>query len=194
MTPKQTVSLHACLISCILVHDCVFVAYLLLAAVQDILATRAPLSCSPCVISPLGGPLHHHGNNVNPSGIELQPTVISLGIVLGPPPSVPPSMNSMTGRAPPDSRPGLPDNFVQSKRHLDSREIYGKTLLRKIAATSWSSKYGLAGQSMEQVKLVDLLWRGWHNQLLRALSHGSYVSLLYPEKSMKQSSCKLCCL
>ena len=31
---------------------------------------------------------------------------------------------------------------------------------------------------MEQVKLVDLLWRGWHNQHLRALSHGSYVSLL----------------
>ena len=30
---------------------------------------------------------------------------------------------------------------------------------------------------MEQVKLVDQLWRGWHNQHLRALSHGSYVSL-----------------
>ena len=77
---------------------------------------------------------------------------------------------------------GLPDNFVQSKSYLDSREIYGKTLLRKIAATSWSSKYGLAGQSMEQVKLVDLLWRGWHNQHLRALSHGSYVSLLVARK------------
>ena len=108
MTPKQTVSLHACLISRILVHDCVFAVCLrvclLLAAVQVILATRAPLSCSPCLISPLGGQLHHHGNNVNPSGIELQPTVISPGIVLGPPPSVLPSMNSMTGRAPPDSR------------------------------------------------------------------------------------------
>ena len=77
---------------------------------------------------------------------------------------------------------GLPDNFVQSKSHLDSREIYGKTLLRQIAATSWSSKYGLAGQSMEQVKLVDLLWRGWNNQHLRALSHGSYVSLLVARK------------
>ena len=77
---------------------------------------------------------------------------------------------------------GLPDNFVQSKSHLDSREVYGKTLLRKIAATSWSSKYGLAGQSMEHVKLVDLLWRGWHNQHLRALSRGSYVSLLVARK------------
>ena len=77
---------------------------------------------------------------------------------------------------------GLPDNFVHSKSHLDSREIYGKTLLRKIAATSCSSKYGLAGQSKEQVKLVDLLWRGWHNQHLRALSHGIYVRLLVARK------------
>ena len=35
---------------------------------------------------------------------------------------------------------------------------------------------------MEQVRLVDLLWRGWHNQHLRALSHGSYVSLLVARK------------
>ena len=35
---------------------------------------------------------------------------------------------------------------------------------------------------MEQVKLVDLLWRGWNNQHLRALSHGSYVSLLVARK------------
>ena len=54
----------------------------------------------------------------------------------------------------------LPTTFVQTKSHLDSREIYGKTMLRKIAPTAWSSKHGLAGQSMEQVKLVDLIWRG----------------------------------
>ena len=35
---------------------------------------------------------------------------------------------------------------------------------------------------MEQVKLVDLLWRGWNNQHLRALSHRSYVSLLVARK------------
>ena len=64
---------------------------------------------------------------------------------------------------------GLPDSFLQSKSHLDTREVFGKTLLRNIASTSWSSKHGLAGQDIEQVKLVDLLWRGWHNQHLRAL-------------------------
>ena len=35
---------------------------------------------------------------------------------------------------------------------------------------------------MEQVKLVDNLWRCWHNQHVRALSHGSYVSLLVARK------------
>ena len=77
---------------------------------------------------------------------------------------------------------GLPSSFVQTKSHLDSREIYGKALLRKIAPTSWSSKYGLAGQCMEHVKLVDLVWRGWENQHLRAFSHGSYLSLIICRK------------
>ena len=35
---------------------------------------------------------------------------------------------------------------------------------------------------MEQVKPVDKLWRGWRNQHLRALSRGSYVSLLVARK------------
>ena len=77
---------------------------------------------------------------------------------------------------------GLPTTFVQTKSHLDSREIDGKTMLRKIAPTAWSSKYGLAGQSMEQVKLVDLICRGWGNQHLRALSHGSYMSMIVCRK------------
>ena len=87
--------------------------------------------------------------------------------------------NSPTGFK---TRQGLPTTFVQTKSHLDSREIYGKTMLRKIAPTAWSSKYGLAGQNMEQVKLVDLIRRGWENQHLRALSHGSYMSMIVCRK------------
>ena len=90
-----------------------------------------------------------------------------------------PDWNSPTGFK---TTHGLPANFVQTKSHLDSREIYGKTMLRKIAPTAWSSKYGLAGQNMEQVKLVDLIWRGWDNQHLRALSHGSYMSMIVCRK------------
>ena len=35
---------------------------------------------------------------------------------------------------------------------------------------------------MEQVKLVDLIWRGWYNQHLRALSHRSSRSLIVVRK------------
>ena len=46
--------------------------------------------------------------------------------------------------------------------------------------TSWSSKNGLAGQFVLEVKLVDLSkgWNSQHIHALRALSHGSYMSLL----------------
>ncbi|OLP83621.1 hypothetical protein AK812_SmicGene35592 [Symbiodinium microadriaticum] len=130
------------------------------------------------------------------SSVTWRPNVVNY--IVPPPPLPPPS--TPAPEANPDTKTsdakypdwnsptgfktthGLPANFVQTKSHLDSREIYGKTMLRKIAPTAWSSKYGLAGQNMEQVKLVDLIWRGWDNQHLRALSHGSYMSMIVCRK------------
>ena len=51
-------------------------------------------------------------------------------------------------------------------------------MLRKVAPTSWASKYRLAGRDISDIRLTDLLWRGWNNHHLRALSHGQYVSLV----------------
>ena len=73
---------------------------------------------------------------------------------------------------------GLPPDFKTSKTHLDSREVFGKTLLRRVAATSWSTKYNLAGKEVAELRLVDLLWRGWQNFHIRALSHGQYLSVV----------------
>ena len=87
MESKQTVSLRACSVSHVPVHDCSFVARSHLSRLRH--------SCSLLVFT----------MSLNLSGIELQPTVISLGNALGPPPSVPPSMNNMIGKAPPGSRP-----------------------------------------------------------------------------------------
>ena len=55
--------------------------------------------------------------------------------------------------------------------------MFGKTLLRRVAAPTWSKKYGLAGKELSQVHLVDL-WRGWQNCHGRALSHGQYNSVV----------------
>ena len=73
---------------------------------------------------------------------------------------------------------GLPEDFKPDKKHLDSKEVYGKTMLRKVAPTSWESKYRLADRDVSDVRLTDLLWRGWRNNHLRALSHGQYISLV----------------
>ena len=77
---------------------------------------------------------------------------------------------------------GLPEDFKPDKKHLDSKEVYGKTMLRKVAPTSWASKYRLAGRDISDLRLTDLLWRGWRNHHLRVLSNGQYVSLVVARK------------
>ena len=77
---------------------------------------------------------------------------------------------------------GLPEEFKPNKKYLDSNEVFGKTMLRCVSSTSWASKYRLAGRELADLRLVDLLWRGWRNHHLRALSHGQYVSLVIARK------------
>ena len=77
---------------------------------------------------------------------------------------------------------GLPEEFKPNKKYLDSNEVFGKTMLRCVSGTSWASKYRLAGRELAGLRLVDLLWRGWRNHHLRALSHGQYVSLVIARK------------
>ena len=77
---------------------------------------------------------------------------------------------------------GLPEEFKPNKKYLDSNEVYGKTMLRCVSSTSWAAKYRLAGRELADLRLVDLLWRGWRNHHLRALSHGQYVSLVIARK------------
>ena len=146
------------------------------------LSSRASFSLSSSWLTPHGG---HRGKQIGRPPAVIK---IDIGTTLGPRLS-PPKANRIPRPPMPSARIGTvlqaskqhtacPPTVVQTKSHLDSREIYGKTMLRKIAPTAWSSKYGLAGQNMEQVKLVDLIWRGWDNQHLRALSHGSYMSMI----------------
>ena len=73
------------------------------------------------------------------------------------------------------SKEGLPNEFKPSREFLDSREVFGKTLLRRVASTAWSSKYALAGKEVENIKLVDMIWKGYRNHHLRSLSHGHYM-------------------
>ena len=55
---------------------------------------------------------------------------------------------------------GLPEEVNKpDRKHIDSKEVYGKTMLRKVAPTSSAPKYRLAGRDVSDLRLTDLLWR-----------------------------------
>ena len=80
------------------------------------------------------------------------------------------------------SKEGFPNEFKPSREFLDSREVFGKTLLRRVASTAWSAKYSLAGREVQSIKLVDMIWKRYRNHHLRSLSHGHYLSLVVARK------------
>ena len=51
------------------------------------------------------------------------------------------------------------------------------TFPRKIQASAWATKHGLAGRNLEEIRLHELTWQGWSNHNLRALTQGRYVSI-----------------
>ncbi len=80
------------------------------------------------------------------------------------------------------SQDGLPSEFKPTREFLDSREVYGKTFLRRVANTAWSAKYSISGKEVTSLKLVDMVWKGLRNHHLRSLSHGHYLSLVIARK------------
>ena len=54
-------------------------------------------------------------------------------------------------------------------------------MLRHVAATAWSTKYNLAGKEVAEVRPVDLLWRGWQNFHIRALTR-AVLSVVFARK------------
>ena len=81
-----------------------------------------------------------------------------------------------------DAELGLPQTFISDALHLDSQKqptANGIPLMRKIESTPWTRKAGLNGREVSSVKLHELAYRGWHEQSLRHLSQGRFVSLLF---------------
>ena len=71
---------------------------------------------------------------------------------------------------------GLPAIFKHTREFHDTQEVFGLTFPRKIQASAWATKHGLAGCNLEEIRLHELTWQGWSNHNLRALTHGRYVS------------------
>ena len=60
------------------------------------------------------------------------------------------------------------------------------SLPRKIQASAWATKHGLAGRNLEEIRQHERAWQGWSNHNLRALTQGRYVSINFA-RSIKEA-------
>ena len=66
-----------------------------------------------------------------------------------------------------------PSSFVQSQEHLDTNN--GKTglkMFRQIQSTAWSRKENINGVLIEDLRIVDMMNKGFSDEGLRFISHG----------------------
>ena len=76
-----------------------------------------------------------------------------------------------------ESNLGLPASFKPTRDFCDTQEVFGLTFPRKIQASAWATKHGLAGRNLEEIRLHELTWQGWSDHNLRTLTQGRYVSI-----------------
>ena len=70
----------------------------------------------------------------------------------------------------------IPQNFHPDSTFYDTS---GKKFYRNIQSTPWSSKSGLAGKDVGQLKVVDLTRKGLDDCALRNLSNGESQSVVF---------------
>ena len=56
--------------------------------------------------------------------------------------------------------------------YIDKSLVFGLALPRQIIATDWTQKKGIAGQDVQEVRLVDVIYGGLSNWVLRHLGMG----------------------
>ena len=87
-----------------------------------------------------------------------------------------------------ESNVGLPASFKPTGEFYDTQEAFGLTFPRRIQASAWATKHGLAGRSLKEIRLHELTWQGWSNHNLRALTQGRYVSINKKHKGIKEAT------
>ena len=71
------------------------------------------------------------------------------------------------------------ENFHPDSECYDTSVVSGKKFHRNIQSTPWSSKSGLAGKDVGQLKVVDLTRKGLDDYALRNLSNGEFQSVVF---------------
>ena len=73
----------------------------------------------------------------------------------------------------------IPQSFHPDNECYDTSVVSGKKFYRNIQSTPWSSKSGLAGKDVGQLRVVDLTRKGLDDYALRNLSNGEFQSVVF---------------
>jgi len=71
----------------------------------------------------------------------------------------------------------LPETFEPNQDFYDKNEMWRMPLPRVIEKTEWTTKQGLAGKDIAQIKLHTVLNNGMGSYALRLLANGRYMQL-----------------
>ena len=81
----------------------------------------------------------------------------------------------------------IPQNFHPDSQCYDTSVVSGKNFYRNIQSTPWSSKSGLAGKDVGQLRVVDLTRKGLDDYALRNPRNGEFQSAVFVPFSAKSS-------
>ncbi len=79
----------------------------------------------------------------------------------------------------PENPVSIPQNFRPDRECYDSNSVSGKKFFRNVQNTPWSSKAGLAGKDVSQIRLVDVTRKGLDDFALRNLSNGEFQGVVF---------------
>ena len=81
----------------------------------------------------------------------------------------------------------IPRSFSTTDDAFDTATQFCNVPLKKVVAkTNWTDRNGLAGKRIDEVSIIDLLYRGWEDSSLRYLSQGDFVGLI-PTRSVAEA-------
>ena len=86
----------------------------------------------------------------------------------------PPSQSSV-----PSGNVSIPSSFAPDWECYDSNSVSNKKFFRNIQSTPWSTKSGLAGKDIADLRLTELTRKGLDDFSLRCLSNGEFQSLVF---------------
>ena len=79
----------------------------------------------------------------------------------------------------PDATVSIPSSFVSDWECYDTTPVSNKKFFRNIHSTPWSTKSGLAGKDVANLRVAELTRKGLDDYSLRCLSNGEFQCIVF---------------